>query len=109
MTHFAKVVDGIVTRVIVAEPDFFTTSGFMDDSPGKWIQTYKDASQRVKHAGVGDKYDYELDAFIGPKPYPSWSLNSGHRWESPAGPIPEEEGKLFRWDEENQVWVKEDE
>jgi hypothetical protein len=37
MSHFAKVVDGIVTQVIVAEPEFFQT--FVDSSPGEWIQT----------------------------------------------------------------------
>ena len=37
MAHFAKVQDGIVTKVIVAEPDFFDT--FVDDSPGEWMQT----------------------------------------------------------------------
>ena len=106
MTHFAKVVDGIVTRVIVAEPDFFSTSGFMDDSPGKWIQTYKDASQRGNYAGIGYKYDPELDAFIGKQPYPSWVLNSSHHWESPLGSAPEEEGKSFAWKEETQEWIE---
>ena len=37
MAHYAKVVDGTVTRVIVAEAEFFDT--FVDDSPGEWIQT----------------------------------------------------------------------
>jgi hypothetical protein len=37
MSHFAKVVDGIVTQVIVAEPEFFDT--FVDSSPGTWLQT----------------------------------------------------------------------
>ena len=37
MAHFAKVVNGIVTQVIVAEPEMFDT--FIDTSPGEWIQT----------------------------------------------------------------------
>ena len=37
MAHYAKVKNGIVTRVIVAEAEFFDT--FIDDSPGKWIKT----------------------------------------------------------------------
>ena len=37
MSHYAKVVTGIVTQVIVAEADFFDT--FVDTSPGEWIQT----------------------------------------------------------------------
>ena len=100
MTHFAKVVDGIVTKVIVAEPDFFLTSGFMDDSPGEWIQTYKDASQRAKYAGIGNKYDPELDAFISNQPYPSWSLNSDHHWEAPT---PKPDGDYF-WNEGTTSW-----
>ena len=101
MTHFAKVVDGIVTRVIVAEPDFFSTSGFIDDSPGTWIQTYKDASQRGNYAGIGYKYDPELDAFIGKQPYPSWTLDEATcTWEAP---IPRPDGN-YVWNEETQTW-----
>jgi hypothetical protein len=37
MSHYCKVVNGIVTQVIVAEPEFFDT--FVDSSPGQWIQT----------------------------------------------------------------------
>ncbi len=37
MGHFAKVADGKVTQVIVAEPEFFQT--FVDSSPGQWLQT----------------------------------------------------------------------
>ena len=44
MTYFAKVLNGVVEKVIVAEASFFDT--FVDDSPGTWIQTYKDRSNR---------------------------------------------------------------
>ena len=37
MAHYAKVKNGIVEQVIIAESDFFTT--FVDTSPGEWIQT----------------------------------------------------------------------
>ena len=110
MSHFAKVVNGVVTKVIVAEPDFFSTSGFIDDSPGEWIQTYKDASQRGKYAGIGDTHDSKIDAFLSEQPYPSWVLDSAHQWVSPVGPSPDagtiDEGKFYKWDEENQEWVK---
>jgi hypothetical protein len=100
MSHFAKVVDRIVTKVIVAEPEYFDT--FMDDSPGTWVQTYKDASQRGNYAGIGHKYDPELDAFIGKQPYPSWVLNRDHHWESPLGTRPEEGS--HNWNEETKAW-----
>ena len=37
MAHFAKVSNGVVVQVIVAEPEFFDT--FVDSSPGQWLQT----------------------------------------------------------------------
>jgi hypothetical protein len=37
MAHFAKVVNGIVEQVIVAEAEFI--NNFVDSSPGEWIQT----------------------------------------------------------------------
>ena len=72
MAHYAKVENGIVTKVIVAEADYFDT--FVDDSPGKWIQTsyntyggvHSDGGTplRKNFAGVGYTYDSTRDAFI---------------------------------------------
>jgi hypothetical protein len=91
MSHFAKVVDGIVTQVIVAEPEFFDT--FVDTSPGEWIQTSYNtyAGQhpegrplRKNYAGIGFTYDPVRDAFIPPKPGDSWVLNEETcQWEDP--------------------------
>jgi len=82
MSHFAKVVNGIVTQVIVAEQEFFTT--FVDTSPGEWIQTsYNTRGNqhpegrplRKNYAGIGFTYDREKDAFIPPKPEGNFVLN----------------------------------
>ena len=90
MSHFAKVEDGVVTNVIVAEQDFIDT-GAMGD-PSQWVQTsyntylgvhYAPNSMtpddgtplRKNYAGFGYTYDAERDAFIPPKPFPSWKLN----------------------------------
>lgn len=111
MGHYAKVVDGVVTQVIVAEADFFNS--FVDTSPGKWIQTSYNThagvhSQggtplRKNFAGVGFTYDKTRDAFIPPKPYPSWLLNDDTcQWEPPVA-YPEGEG-LYSWNEETQSW-----
>ena len=101
MSHYAKVEDGIVTRVIVAEPEFFDT--YVDDSPGKWIQTYKDRSQRKNYAGKGFSYDETRDAFIPPQPYPSWVLNEDTcLWEPPVA-YPDD-GNMYQWNEEAQTW-----
>ena len=120
MGHFAKVSNGIVTRVIVAEADFF--NNFVDDSPGKWIQTsyntrggvhYKpntsepseDQSKalRKNYAGIGYTYDSTRDAFIPPQPFNSWILNEDScLWEAPvAYPA---DGKLYEWNEELVNW-----
>jgi hypothetical protein len=111
MGHYAKVVDGIVTQVIVAEPEFFAT--FVDSSPGEWIQTsYNTAGGvhvlggtplRKNYAGIGYTYDREKDAFIPPKPYVSWTLNENTcLWESPT-PYPNDD-KLYSWNESTQSW-----
>jgi len=128
MSHYAKVKDGIVEQVIVAEPEFFET--FVDTSPGQWIKTsynirggvYYDpntnqpaedqsviegdeARQRKNYAGIGYTYDRDRDAFIPPKPFDSWVLNEETcLWEAPV-PMPTD-GKPYRWDEETQSWVE---
>ena len=83
MAHYAKVNDGIVQRVIVAEPEFFDT--FIDDTPGTWIQTSYNTHGgvhqlggtplRKNYAGTGFTYDITRDAFIPPQDFPSWTLN----------------------------------
>jgi len=113
MAHFAKVVDGRVTQVIVAEPEFFQT--FVDSSPGEWIQTSYNTRGgvhtnggtplRKNYAGIGYTYDRVRDAFIPPKPFDSWSLNDDTcLWEPPT-PYPTD-GKLYKWNEETQAWVE---
>jgi hypothetical protein len=111
MGHFAKVLDGKVTQVIVAEPEFFQT--FVDSSPGEWIQTSYNTQGgehklggtplRKNYAGVGYTYDHTLDAFIPPKPFDSWELNEDTcLWHAPV-PMPDD-GKLYTWNETTTSW-----
>jgi hypothetical protein len=111
MAHFAKVVDDIVTQVIVAEPEFFDT--FVDETPGEWIQTSYNTiggqhvnggtPLRKNYASIGGTYDSTRDAFISPKPYPSWVLNEDScLWEPPVA-YPDSDER-YRWNEENQTW-----
>ena len=90
MAHFAKVRDGIVMEVIVAEPSFFES--FVDTSPEQWIRTSYNTQAgvhlnggeplRKNFAGVGYTYDQERDAFIPPKPDGDFALNeSTCTWE----------------------------
>jgi hypothetical protein len=111
MSHFAKVNNGIVEQVIVAEPEFFDT--FVDSSPGQWIQTSYNTHGgqhpegrplRKNYAGIGFTYDAGRDAFIPPKPYASWTLNETTcLWDAPVA-YPDD-GGMYRWDEETTNWV----
>lgn len=111
MGHFAKVVDGKVTQVIVAEQEFFQT--FVDSSPGEWIQTSYNTQGgvhlqggtplRKNYAGVGFTYNRNRDAFIPPQPYASWQLNEDTcLWCAPT-PMPAD-GKPYVWNESTLSW-----
>jgi len=117
MSHFAKVRDGKVVEIIVAEQEFFDT--FVDTSPGFWIQTsyntrgnvhYGPDGQpdggealRANYAGIGYTYDRINDVFYAPQPYPSWVLNqSTWLWEATV-PYPND-GKSYDWNEATISW-----
>lgn len=112
MAHFAKVVGGTVVQVIVAEPEFFET--YIDTSPGVWIQSSYNTCGgvnlaggtplRKNFAGVGMVYDVVRDAFIPPKPFPSWKLNE-HTciWEAPV--VRPSDNRRYTWDENALMWV----
>ena len=92
MAHFAKVRDGIVVEIIVAEPEFFNS--FVDSSPGTWVQTSYNTHGgehvaggtplRKNFAGIGCTYDTERDAFIPFRPGDDWVLNEATcLWDPP--------------------------
>jgi hypothetical protein len=118
MGHYAKVLNGIVQQVIVAEADFFDT--FVDSSPGEWIQTsyntrgnihYAPNSNepddqpplRGNYAGIGFIYDRQNDVFYPPQPFNSWTLSTETwLWQPPVA-YPND-GKVYTWDEPNTTW-----
>jgi hypothetical protein len=111
MAHFAKVINGVVTQVIVAESEFFES--FVDTSPGEWIQTSYNTHGgvhlnggtplRMNFAGVGFTYNKDKDVFISPKIYNSWVLNEDScLWEPPI-PVPSDNKKYF-WNEQKISW-----
>lgn len=119
MGHFAKVIDGVVDQVIVAEPEFIES--YDDGVPGAWVRTsyntcggvhYGPDGQpdggeplRKNFAGLGFTYDAKRDAFIPPKPYPSWVLDEAScLWGAPV-PMPQD-GKSYTWDEGAGAWVE---
>ena len=116
MAHFAKVEDDIVTEVIVAEQEY------IDTKEGTWIQTSYNTKAgkhcapnsntedggtplRKNFAGIGWTYDSTRDAFISPKPYPSWTLNEDTGgWDAPVAIV--DDGKKYVWDESTTNWVE---
>ena len=114
MTHFAKIEDGVVVNVIVAEQDF------VDSQPGTWVQTSYNTKGGIhygqngepdggvalnqNYAGVGFSY-VDGVGFHAPQPYPSWTLNDDtFLWEPPVA-YPDD-GKRYVWDEDTTIWVE---
>lgn len=114
MSHYAKVVNGIVTDVIVADEEFINT-GYVGD-PTLWIQTSYNTyggvhskggvPLRKNFAAVGYVYDDVADAFYSQQPYPSWSLNKeSFLWEPPVE-YPSDRNFAYTWDETSLTWLK---
>tara|TARA_R110000796_G_scaffold82580_1_gene180944 strand:+ start:1247 stop:1567 length:321 start_codon:yes stop_codon:yes gene_type:complete len=103
MAHFAKIDNSnVVTKVIVAEKEFIN-SGLVGDE-FLWVQTSYNSSFRKNYAGVGYTYDKTKDAFIAPKPYPSWILvEDTCQWEAPVS-YPTD-GQAYTWDEDTTAWA----
>ena len=114
MAHFAQLnEDNIVTQVIVvANQDTVDENGVETEAigaafcanllGGTWKQTSYNANIRKNYAGIGYKYDAELDAFIPPQPYASWTLNANAQWEAPVA-YPTDGGR-YTWNEETTSW-----
>ncbi len=113
MTYFTEIdSNGVVIRVIVAEQDFIDSGKV--GNPNNWIQTSYNTHQgihserrtplRKNYAGIGYKYDSVRDAFIPPKPYPSFVLNETKGIYEPPTPQPKD-GKMYRWNENTLSWV----
>ena len=112
MTHFAKVIDGIVTEVLVIEQDVIDTDLFGD--PALWVQTSYNTvggqhpegrPLRKNYAGIGFTYDARRDAFIPPQPFASWALNEDTcLWDAPT--LRPDDGKPYIWDEATLAWVE---
>lgn len=110
MAHFAKVVNGLVTEVIVIDQETLNTGLWGD--PSSWVQTSYNTRGgqhpegrplRKNYAGIGYTYDSNRDAFIPPKPYNSWILDEQTcLWSAPT-PMPQD-GQLYSWNEETTQW-----
>ncbi len=113
MAHFAEIVNGAVTRVIVVNNADTARDGIEDDSigaafcsallAGTWVQTSYHGRIRKNYAGIGYIYDAERDAFVAPQPYASWTLDEDTcRWVAPVA-MPSDGGPWV-WDEGAGAW-----
>jgi hypothetical protein len=96
-----------VLRVIVVSNDLEPNveQWCSDTYGGYWKQTSYSGSFRKNFAGIGYTYNADLDAFIPPKPYPSWLLDEATcQWKAPV-PMPQD-GELYEWDEAAGEWVR---
>jgi len=121
MAHFAQLDENnVVTQVIVvSNEDTSDSNGVEVEEIGvafckkllggdtNWKQTSYNGNMRVRYAGIGYSYNAELDAFIAPQPYASWTLDSDTAdWVSPLGAAPAltdaevEARSFYRWDED---------
>jgi hypothetical protein len=110
MAHYAFLDENnIVTEVIVGKDE--------TDLSEDWEQFYGairnqvckrtsyHGNMRKNYAGIGYIFDEARDAFIAPKPYPSWVLNEQScQWESPT-PMPVDD-KRYTWNETTLAWVE---
>ena len=121
MAHFAKLGTGnIILTIEVVSNDIATTEQagehFLNDLYGirdVWKQTSYNTIGgqhllggtpfRKNYATVGGTYDQSRDAFIGPKPYPSWILNETTcLWDPPV--VKPDDGQTYSWNESTQQW-----
>lgn len=119
MAHFAQLDENnVVLQVIVIGNDDINNLPFPESEPvgieflinwsggyTNWKQTSYNSNFRKNYAAVGGVYDSVRDAFIHPKPYPSWVLDENTcTWKPPIPPILN--GKHHRWDEDTVSWVE---
>ena len=119
MANFAKLDNhNIVIEVNAVNNDVVNNLPFPESEPlgvqfltewsggyTNWKQTSYNGNFRKNYAGIGFTYSIDLDAFISPKPYPSWLLDTNTcQWQPPV-PYPND-GKQYYWDENTKSWVE---
>ena len=106
MSHWAEIdSNNKVIRVLVGDnnaPD--EGEAFMKSLGGSWIKTSYNGNIRKNYAGIGYEYRSDIDAFVAPQPYPSWSLDVDAKWQPPT-PYPTDD-KMYSWNEETTEWAE---
>jgi len=123
MRRFAEIDENnIVTRVLIAGDETWLA----ENLGGSWVETFNDGTRGVR-ASAGYTYDSEIDRFIPPAPFPSWSLDSDYVWQPPISEpadvyyaewreeiadwfviedAPPKTDGSYRWDEQAGAWVE---
>jgi len=116
MGHYAKIDENnVVTQVVVVdnrdmadafgvEKEHIGAAHLEKILGGVWKQTSYNGRMRKNYAGIGYTYRADIDAFVPPKPFPSWLLNAQAQWEPPVA-MPTD-GKMYSWDEPTTSWVE---
>jgi hypothetical protein len=116
MAHYAQIDDNnVVTQVIVIDnKDTADANGVEKEYigaafcerlfGGTWKQTSYNGNIRKNYAGIGYTYQSDIDAFVPPKPYPSWTLDANAQWQAPVA-MPTD-GAMYSWDEATTSWIE---
>lgn len=121
MAHFAQIDENnvVIQVIVVSNDDILDQNGNESETIGiefcknllgqntNWVQTSYNSNFRKNYAGIGFKYHQDIDAFVSPKPYPSWILNGEEgEWEAPV-PYPNDPNpeNVYEWNEDNLEWV----
>lgn len=117
MAHFAQLnEDSIVMQVIVVHNNELLDENNQESEEkgaafcqnlfgGTWLQTSYNGSIRKNYAAKGYFYNQALDAFVPPKPFPSWVLNEEScQWDAPTQKP--QDDKIYNWDEPTTSWIE---
>jgi hypothetical protein len=114
MASFVRLENGVVVEgIVVNNAELLDENGVESEAKGiafcsnllggTWKQTSYNARIRKNYAGIGYTYDETLDAFIPPKPFASWLLDTDKaQWKAPVD-YPTDEGR-FTWNEATTSW-----
>jgi hypothetical protein len=118
MAHFAELdANNVVLRVIVVDnKDTADANGVEKEHigaafcerlfGGTWKQTSYNGNIRKHYAGAGFTYNANIDVFVPPQPFPSWTLDDDCNWQPPVA-MPTDGGR-YSWNEANQAWEAQD-
>jgi hypothetical protein len=99
---FAKVENGVVTRIAVVAREFLENNPERYGDASLWVPM--EWGVKGKHGAEGYLYDVQKELFYTSQPYPSWTLDENNDWNPPT-PMPTDD-KMYRWNETDLDWVE---